>query len=130
MVSVDVKQHRTATFFPSLIFLMVSVDVKQHRTATFRAQELCDSRGGRPGLPVPNSPYGLCGRKATLNLHSYLGVSTAGCPDSVTFFCTAVERADYGVPKLLFTGEVPITVTSIVLVVADSLFDLCRSECP
>ena len=22
----------------------------------FRAQELCESRGGRPGLPVPNSP--------------------------------------------------------------------------
>ena len=32
-----------------------------------RAQELCESRGGRPGLPVPNTPYGLCGRKATLN---------------------------------------------------------------
>ena len=32
-----------------------------------RAQELCESRGGRPGLPVHNSPYGLCGRKATLN---------------------------------------------------------------
>ena len=31
-----------------------------------RAQELCERRGGRPGLPVPNSPYGLCGRKATL----------------------------------------------------------------
>ena len=30
-------------------------------------QELCESRGGRPGLPFPNSPYGLCGRKATLN---------------------------------------------------------------
>ena len=30
-----------------------------------RAQELCGSRGGRSGLPVPNSPYGLCGRKAT-----------------------------------------------------------------
>ena len=30
-------------------------------------QELCGSRAGRPGLPVPNSPYGLCGRKATLN---------------------------------------------------------------
>ena len=27
-------------------------------------QELCESRGGRPGLPVPNKPYGLCGRKA------------------------------------------------------------------
>ena len=32
----------------------------------FRAQELCESRGGRPGLPVPNSPYGPCGLKATL----------------------------------------------------------------
>ena len=29
----------------------------------------CESRGGRPGLPVPNSPYGLCERKATLNLN-------------------------------------------------------------
>ena len=32
-----------------------------------RAQELCESPGGRPGLPVPTGPYGLCGRKATLN---------------------------------------------------------------
>ena len=31
-----------------------------------RAQELCESRGGRPGLPVPSSPYGLCGRKETV----------------------------------------------------------------
>ena len=30
-------------------------------------KELCESRDGRPGPPVPNSPYGLCGRKATLN---------------------------------------------------------------
>ena len=37
--------------------------------STLRGQiELCESRDGRPGLPVPNSPYGLCGRKATLNL--------------------------------------------------------------
>ena len=27
---------------------------------------MCESRGGRQGLPVPNSPYGLCRRKATL----------------------------------------------------------------
>ena len=33
-----------------------------------RALELCESRSGRPGLPVPNKPYGFCGRKATLNL--------------------------------------------------------------
>ena len=32
-----------------------------------RAQELCESRGGRPGFPVPNSLYGLCGRNTTLN---------------------------------------------------------------
>ena len=34
-----------------------------------RVQELCESRGGRPGLPGPSNPYGLCGRKATLNLN-------------------------------------------------------------
>ena len=48
---------------------MVSVDIKQHlkkEAIWFRAQELCESRGGHPGLPVPNSPYGLCGREATL----------------------------------------------------------------
>ena len=33
-----------------------------------RAEELCESQGGRPGLPVCNSLYGLFGRKATLNL--------------------------------------------------------------
>ena len=46
---------------------MVSADVKRHSTKLFRAQELCESREGRPGLPVLNSPYGLCGREATLN---------------------------------------------------------------
>ena len=35
--------------------------------SVFRGQELCESRGGRPGLPVPNDRQGLCGRKATLN---------------------------------------------------------------
>ena len=34
-----------------------------------RAQESCEGRGGRPGLPVPNNAFGLCGRKATLNLN-------------------------------------------------------------
>ena len=45
----------------SLILLMVSVDVKQHWTGAVWMSRW------RPGLPVPNSPYGLCGRKATLN---------------------------------------------------------------
>ena len=47
----------------TIVFLPVSTVV--------RAQELpCESRGGRSGLSVPNSPYGLSGRKATLNLNS------------------------------------------------------------
>ena len=48
---------------------MVSVHVKQHST---RAQELFESGGGCPGLPVPNSPYGLCGRKAKLKKKSLI----------------------------------------------------------
>ena len=32
-----------------------------------RAQELRESQGGHHGLPVPNKPYGFCGRKAALN---------------------------------------------------------------
>ena len=46
---------------------MVSVDVKQHlkEIVEIRAQELRESPGGRPGLPVPNKPYSLCGCKAT-----------------------------------------------------------------
>ena len=57
---------------PSLISLMVSVDVKQNWTQYLRAQELCESRRGRPVLPGPNKPYGFCGRKATLNWTQYL----------------------------------------------------------
>ena len=42
---------------PCLIALMVSVDVKLFFFKD--VQDLCESRGGRPGLPVHNSPYGL-----------------------------------------------------------------------
>ena len=67
---------------PSLIVLTVSVHVKQHLNN--RAQELCESRGGRPGLPVPNSPYGLCGRKATLKngaQEQCYNEGGGGCPE-------------------------------------------------
>ena len=53
---------------PSLTVRMVSVDSKA--TLNLNPQQssgaVCESRGGRPGLPVPNSPYGLRGRKAIL----------------------------------------------------------------
>ena len=39
-----------------------------------RPRELCASRGGRAGLPVPNSPYGLSRRKATLNKHCLIEI--------------------------------------------------------
>ena len=46
---------------PFLSNLMVSVDVQQleRRKGSPQSQELCESRSGRPGLPVPNSPYKL-----------------------------------------------------------------------
>ena len=53
---------------PSLIVIMVSVDVKQHlkkrSTDSWLRQKPYESRGGRPGLPVPNSSYRLSGRNA------------------------------------------------------------------
>ena len=33
----------------------------------FRARGPGEGRGGRPGLPVPNSPYGFRGHDAALN---------------------------------------------------------------
>ena len=47
---------------------------------------------GRPGLPVPNSPYGLCGRKATLNLKP---------KQSELRSCVKVEVAVLGSPSLI-----------------------------
>ena len=38
-----------------------------NETVNIRAQEVCESRGGRPGLPVSSSLYGLCGPKATVD---------------------------------------------------------------
>ena len=63
----------------SLIDLMVSVDVKQrlNLNSNFIAQELYEIRGGRPGGPVLNSPYGLCGRKAKTELEQQLHSSGA-----------------------------------------------------
>ena len=41
---------------------------------------MSESGGGRPGLPVPNSPCGPCGRKTTLNERTprYFGRLTGG----------------------------------------------------
>ena len=52
---------------------MTFEDIKNQTTEDIRAQELCESRGGRPGLSVPNTPYGFCGRKATLSSEQQTG---------------------------------------------------------
>ena len=56
-------------------------------------QELCESGGGRPELPVPNITYGLCGRKAALNLNL--------CHTELRS-CVKVEVAVLGSPSLIF----------------------------
>ena len=61
------KVEVDALSFRSLTVLVASVDVKQHLKKYHRAQELCENRGGRPELPVLNSPYGLCGREASFD---------------------------------------------------------------
>ena len=57
------------TFYPVKATGWGSEGVKHHVSLPVRVQELCESRGGRPGLPVLMSLnyYGFCGRKATLN---------------------------------------------------------------
>ena len=46
----------------------------------------------------------------------------------MTLFHTAAEREGGEVHKFLHTGKVPTILTSIVLVLADSLFGLCGLE--
>ena len=58
-----------------MIYIYIS---KSPEEMTHRAQELCESRGGRPGLPVPNKRYGFCGRKATLNENDRAQARSAG----------------------------------------------------
>ena len=50
---------------------------KRFLWTSFIVQELCESRGGRPGLFRPNEPSGFRGRKELLNRASAL-VTT--CP--------------------------------------------------
>ena len=64
--------------------------MKEEKVKPQSSGAVCESRGGRPGLPVPNSPYGLCGRKATLN-----------CSILELRSCVKVEVAVLGSPSLI-----------------------------
>ena len=69
---------------------MLTIESMHSVCGGYRALELCESRGGRPGLPVPNKPYGLCGRKATLNYRI-----------SELRSCVKVEVAVLGSPSII-----------------------------
>ena len=75
---------------------------------SLRAQELCESRGDRPGLPVPNSPYGLCGRKATLENRTQelcqIEVADLGSP-SLTVLVVYVDVKLLREPRAVSTGR-------------------------
>ena len=58
-----------------------------------RAQELCESRGGRPGLLVTNKPRGFCGRKATLNRG--MGKRVSGSEDGQSSPLVVVQVTQY-----------------------------------
>ena len=70
-------RHQPTIFGSSFLkserrWMCLELKLRAERYFRCRAQGLFESGGGRPGLPVPNSPYGLCGRKATLNLNLFL----------------------------------------------------------
>ena len=95
------RHHYFATVVKGSVFCIPSGDLSSHCGASaairsdslwlytfalsyqpcFRVQELCESRGGRPGLSILTIlnygfctilNYGFCGRKATLNRTSAL----------------------------------------------------------
>ena len=75
--------HELSSFFPSFLFVCFVFGEYVFLVLSIRTQVLCESWGWRPGLPVPNSLYGLSGRKATLNSNS--SFCTAWSPPSQAF---------------------------------------------
>ena len=63
------KGYRWVTYHLIVHTITTHLKKETNKRLCYTAQELCKSRGGHPGLPVPNSPHGLCGRKAALNLN-------------------------------------------------------------
>ena len=74
----------------------MSTDIRGHKALLYhhyrRVQALCESRDGRPRLPVLNSPHGLCRREATLSLNL--------CHSELRS-CVKVEVAVLGSPSLI-----------------------------
>ena len=64
------------------------------RSTLDQGSGVCERRGGRTGLPVPNSPYGLCERKATFESEDVNDKSALRS-------CVKVEVKVLGSPSLI-----------------------------
>ena len=99
--------------FKNCVKVEVAVPKKPHdfcgrkATPNERTRELCESRGGRPGLPVPKKPHDFCGRKAALNRiatnnwHYLLNTdSSSHGQDAHTVGESLIRFCVLGIPKL------------------------------
>ena len=78
------------------------------------AQELCESRGGRPGLPVPGGLYCFCGRKATFKEEGHkqrAGASACGVGPFSQAGCVSKTRR---VPVRVSVFGVPYTLQRLL----------------
>ena len=92
----------------------MTVSAKSQTLFDIRAQELCESRGGRPGLPsLIHSPYGLCGRKATLKKKLF-NSSSSHCENEQRVIVQELCESRGGRPglsvltSLLISGDVKL----------------------
>ena len=88
-------------------------------------QELCESRGGRPGPPVPNSPYGLRGRKATLDVlseHRSCVKVEVDVPNSPHGLCLCGRKATFNDEQT--SGELPSVGSERLKILEEVLYDL------
>ena len=60
------------------------------------------------GSPVPNKPYGFCGRKATLNSGEKKYSAALFCSHSELRSCVNVEVAVLGSPSLIVMVSVDV----------------------
>ena len=67
-VTTSIPHGRTLTFTGRYLFLKINLSSIATELKTGQSSgAVCECRGGRPRLHVPDKPYGLCGRKASLN---------------------------------------------------------------
>ena len=62
----ETDSYETQFDYKILYIMRIVVGRVARRRRLQSSGAVCESGGGRPGLPVPNSPYGLSGRKVVV----------------------------------------------------------------